>query len=228
MKTYKEILKSILNAFRQNLTPALCLLSVSFLIITGYYLIPSFNAMLEKLAKIKEQYGYGFAFFSTAVAGGFFPYLINVILKKTNESKLVFLMAFWGVKGVEIDFFYRIQAFWFGDNTRFLTIFTKTAVDQLIYTLFWAIPTMILFFTWTHNLNNPVNMKILLQKAFKPQNYFAFYFSNCMVWCPTVIIIYQLPLALQLPVQNIILCFWSLMVLFFTKAEKKQISEAAV
>ena len=36
-------------------------------------------------------------------------------------------------KGVEIDFVYRIQADLFGTELNWQTVFTKTAIDQLLY-----------------------------------------------------------------------------------------------
>jgi hypothetical protein len=40
--------------------------------------------------------------------------------------------------------------------------------------------------------------------------------ANWGVWIPTVICIYCLPTPLQLPIQNIVLCMWCLMILFIT------------
>jgi hypothetical protein len=40
--------------------------------------------------------------------------------------------------------------------------------------------------------------------------------SNWGVWIPAVSIIYMLPPALQLPLQNLVLCLWALMLIFLT------------
>jgi hypothetical protein len=42
------------------------------------------------------------------------------------------------------------------------------------------------------------------------------------VWIPTVSIVYSLPLALQFPLFNIVLCFWSLML---TTLSKEKVDE---
>ncbi|MEM1213057.1 MAG: hypothetical protein AAGI68_12265 [Planctomycetota bacterium] len=44
--------------------------------------------------------------------------------------------------------------------------------------------------------------------------------ANGMVWVPAVgavVVIDLLPLALQLPIQNLVLCFWSLMLIIQTR-----------
>ena len=40
--------------------------------------------------------------------------------------------------------------------------------------------------------------------------------ANWAIWIPAVAMIYSLPVALQLPVQNLILCFWVLILVVFT------------
>jgi len=47
--------------------------------------------------------------------------------------------------------------------------------------------------------------------------YLPMLIAGWLVWIPTVMLIYLFPLPLQLPFQNIILCFWSMILLFFTK-----------
>jgi FtsH-binding integral membrane protein len=37
------------------------------------------------------------------------------------------------------------------------------------------------------------------------------------VWVPAVAVIYLLPTALQLPLQNVVLCFFTLLVIFMTR-----------
>jgi hypothetical protein len=50
------------------------------------------------------------------------------------------------------------------------------------------------------------------------------------VWVPAVAIIFQLPTSLQLPLQNLVCCFYTLMVTFLTRpaaAEAKSITPAS-
>jgi hypothetical protein len=61
-----------------------------------------------------------------------------------------------------------------------------------------------------------------LKKDFFMNRVFPVLLSNWLVWIPSVIIIYNLPLELQLPVQNIILCFWSLMMSFLSLKDSQE------
>jgi hypothetical protein len=49
--------------------------------------------------------------------------------------------------------------------------------------------------------------------------------ANMGVWLPAVIIIYALPTPLQLPLQNIVLCFYTLIVAYQTGAKERKLSE---
>jgi hypothetical protein len=46
--------------------------------------------------------------------------------------------------------------------------------------------------------------------------------SNLGVWVPTVCIIYALPSALQLPLFNLVLCFFTLLLAHLAHTEKPQ------
>jgi hypothetical protein len=42
-------------------------------------------------------------------------------------------------------------------------------------------------------------------------------FSTWIVWLPTVAIVYSLPNVLQLPLSNLVLCFWCLLLSFISR-----------
>jgi hypothetical protein len=51
-------------------------------------------------------------------------------------------------------------------------------------------------------------------------------FSTWVVWIPAVSIVYSLPSALQLPIFNLVLCFWCLLLTFVTGSERQLIDGA--
>ncbi len=136
---------------------------------------------------------------------------------KSKFKVFLFVNIFWAVKGVEIDFFYRLQAGIFGNNNDFITVFYKTLVDQLIYAPLWAVPTMIAAYYYRDRGFRISGIFLEIKQNFFYKRMLPILLSGWMVWIPAVIIIYNLPLELQLPIQNIVLCFWSLMLSFLSK-----------
>ena len=49
---------------------------------------------------------------------------------------------------MEVDAFYRLQGFLFGQSNSFEVIFAKVFTDQFIYCVIWAAPTTAIFYGW--------------------------------------------------------------------------------
>ena len=216
----KELRNSI-NAAKANIVPGILLITLALFIIFSYFNIKEVKFIFVFLAALKLEYGYIFSFISTALFGGTIPFIFEILLKrdmgKSKFKVFLFVNIFWAVKGVEIDFFYRLQAGIFGNNNGFNTILCKTLVDQLIYLPLWAAPTMIAAYHYRDRGFRISGIFSELKDDFFYKRMLPILFSSWMVWVPAVILIYNLPLELQLPIQNIILCFWSLMLSFLSK-----------
>jgi hypothetical protein len=216
----KTSLRSSISAVKANIVPGMLLIAFALFIIFSYYYIKEAKFIFSFIAALKLEYGYIFSIFSTALFGGTIPFIFELFLKRDmGKSRLkfyLFLNIFWAVKGLEIDFFYRLQAGFFGNNSDFFTVFFKTLVDQLIYVPLWAAPTMIIAYHYRDRGFRISGIYSELKQDFLYKRMLPILFSGWMVWLPAVIIIYNLPLELQLPIQNIILCFWSLMMSFLS------------
>jgi len=211
-----------LVAAQANLMPGVVLSFFAVALLLSYWYVPTATAALEALAELKLRLGWPSVVISTAVFGAAIPWLVQrarpSVRAETRWSHLFFLMAFWGSKGLEIDLLYRLQALWFGQGSDATTLTIKTLVDQGIYCPFWAVPSTVLVYafkdagfswakTWT-----PV--RDLGGLRWFGREVVPVLISNAGVWIPAVLVIYCLPLALQLPVQNLVLCFWSLLLAF--------------
>ncbi len=132
---------------------------------------------------------------------------------------MIFYITFWAVKGIEIDILYRLQAFVFGDNTKGATIIAKVLVDQFIYSPLWAVPSLVLLYQWQAR-RFPLHTRwIKLNKKWYIDMILPVMLASWVVWIPTVAFIYCLKMPLQLPVQNVILCLWCLMLMVITKED---------
>ena len=143
-----------LRAARANLVPGLIVQAAMLVLVLGYYFNPSIREALAHLADLKGRCGYLFSFVAGAVAGGFLPEVLSVVvfnrgrIRRENFGNLVFGVLFWGVQGMIVDAFYRGQAWMFGTQISFQTVGVKVLVDQFVYNPFFAAPFGLMAYEW--------------------------------------------------------------------------------
>lgn len=199
-------------------------------VVLAYFFVPSFGALLDQLGALKSRWGYGYSAIATAVFGGLLPFLVlratGQIQGRSQLSTLVFLVAFWTWKGVEVDAFYRLQALLFGEGADAATILKKTIVDQLGYNSLWAAPTQTIFFLWKDSGFSLRRVRERLSVAPLWYQVLTVLLSGWVVWVPTVAIVYSLPSVLQVPLFNLVLCFWCLLLSFISRESNSLRPEA--
>ncbi|MEL7088826.1 MAG: Mpv17/PMP22 family protein, partial [Planctomycetota bacterium] len=110
---------------------------------------------------------------------------------------------------------YRLQAVWFGQGSDPGTLAKKILVDMGVYCPVWAVPSAVFAYAWAEKgfslTRTLAPIRRLGFRGWFGRDVLPVMISNWSVWVPAVCVIYCLPLALQLPVQNLVLCFWSLL-----------------
>lgn len=220
----RSLLAPGLLGLKKNLLPGLVLQACALVIVLGYAFIPTVREWLDVLGDVKTRYGYGYSALSTAVFGGVIPFFVlwnmGGVTRERFYRELLFFVGFWFWKGAEVDAFYRFQSLLFGSETDVSTIAAKAAVDQLLYNPLWATPTQVVFFLWKDSGFSLLNLRTNLRQISLLRRVAALLLSGWMVWIPTVTIVYSLPLALQIPLFNIVLCFWCLLLSFVVRSTK--------
>ncbi len=218
-----QLIKStIISALKKNLKPGLILQTFAGLIVAVYFFVPAAKPVFDALADLKQQYGLYYSALSTSLFGGLIPFLYLLLTKHYQQYKNTLAIAaiyliFWAYRGIEVDCLYRLQSFLFGDQLNFTTLFKKVLVDQFIYSAFWTAPLLSLLYTWiNHDLDWSKTRKAL-DKQFFTLTLPANIVSNWLVWIPAVSFIYAMPPNLQLPLANLVLCFWVLMLTVLNK-----------
>lgn len=222
-----------LSAWRQGVNatsavarPAIVLQIVAAAIVLGYYFHEPTRAVLEHVQRMKLAYGLPFAIFTTIIFGAWLPMLVRAAQRwyrreptGINRGDLLFFSLFWGEKGVEVDLLYRAQSHVFGDGPQIGLVVVKVFVDQFVYVPIWGIVTTVFFLKW-HDCNYSWRTT---WDALGPNWYVKKMFPVMLmcwfVWVPAVAVIYCLPLPLQLPIQNLVLCLWMLLLMFATKEQ---------
>ena len=216
-----------LAAAAANRGPALALWIFGVALVTAYYQVPLIHEALQTLRVWKEQWGLVFAAISTGIVGGLIPPLIGWLAKqpsvKLTAPYLISNLLFWAYKGIEVDLLYCGQAMLFGDSAHWSTVLPKVAVDQAIYAPAMGLTNTVLFYRWRKVNYSWSQFRERLDKRWFSRIILPTLVSNWFVWIPACALVYLLPLGLQLPIQNLILCFWVLILVFLTDAEKDEI-----
>ncbi|MBW8887060.1 MAG: hypothetical protein JF616_04800 [Fibrobacteres bacterium] len=196
--------------------PGLVLQAFAIALVAAYYWHAPTRSALDGLAAVKSRFGYAYSMLSTALFGGAIPFLymrLNSGTRKvTPGSHGPFYLAFWAYKGFEVDLFYRIQGWLFGNLPTPRTIAEKVVVDQFVYCVLISMPFTVIAFFWKDTGFDWKRLRALNLPGFLKATLPVALLGTWIVWIPAVTVIYCLPPALQIPLFNIVLCFYALMI----------------
>lgn len=196
--------------------PGIFLWVIGLAVVYAYYNLKGAGDVFAKIIELKETHGYLYSGISTAVFGGLIPFLYLWKTGKVPVGKTLawglFFVIYWTIRGIEVDAFYRLQSWLFGDEPTWQNVLVKVVVDQFVYCIIWSAPLTAMAYGWK-------DAGFSWQK-FRPRINREMFFveipgvllSIWIVWIPATAIIYSLPLALQVPLFNLVLCFFVLLV----------------
>ena len=212
---------------KRNARLGLSLQLVALGIVLGYYLVPDIRAMLDLVGELKASHGYGYSALATALFGGIVPYGVLLATRRVSSNRLLaelaFYVGFWVWKGVEVDALYRAQGWLFGNTAAVGVVAAKVAVDQFIYNPLWAAPTQAVCYLWKDAGFSVVRLRERLRQEPLWRRVVVVLASTWVVWIPAVAIIYALPAPLQVPLFNLVLCFWSVLLAFISSRQAERL-----
>lgn len=210
----QQSFKEGFQAMRVNFLPACFLWTFGGIILLAYYFTPQSRFIFDAIESTKSDWGIIYMFLSTGFFGAILPGLFSIFLlkdKNSNLSSIFILFLFWGIKGIEVEYFYLFQAFAFGDS-----VMLKTLFDQLIYVPIWGLTSVVLFYHFYGCKFNPKVFCHTLGKHWYRDRVIKVLLPNWSVWTPAIMLIYLLPQPLQLPLQNLTLAFWVMVLAYLS------------
>jgi hypothetical protein len=205
-----------LRAARAHLVPGLVLQALAIALVVAYYRHAPTHAALDSLAAFRERTGWLYGIVATALFGGVLPFVYLKLDPATRGrytlAQGAFLLVFWSYKGFEVDLWYRVLNHVVGPGHGAATVATKMFLDQFVYCPVWAVPSEALLYLWCETHFDTARVRA----DFRASGWYArrslpLLIGNLGVWLPAVCAIYALPLPLQLPLFNLVLCFFTLM-----------------
>ena len=221
--------RAAVNALRTNLIPGLLLQSVMAAMGIAYLCHPDSRHAFEALALLRSSWGLLFSFLGTAFGSAILPELLRPILPSSANSgqevpelgsRLLFGIPFWGLIGMQVDLFYRLQYNLFGPSDSGGVIVKKVLVDAFIYCPLLAIPQVVCIFLWRDHGFTFAGFRGHSPIPFYALKIFPVLMANWMVWIPLICIIYALPTALGIPFFIVAQSFWVMVLTTLSQREK--------
>ena len=205
------------RAARANLVPGLVLQAIAVAVVVAYYRSAVFHGMLQHVADWQDRYGIGFTMGMRTVFNGivpaFFCALVPGLRVRRPWAALVFGMVWWGFMGANVHVFYALQARLWGAEAGVATVLLKTATDMLIYSPFYASIITAVAHLWQDQNYSWRATRLQLGPGWYRRIVLPNQVPGWTFWAPSVMVLYSLPTALQMPMSALLGCFWALMCL---------------
>lgn len=222
----REAFRLGVGAARRNLLPGSVLWVFGIALVVLYYRSETVAGWLNVIGEIKVAHSPWIGMLSTAIFGSVIPWLAQLAFlppeKRQPLRRLPGFFLFWALQGYQVDVLYRLQDSWFGAGRNFMTIFQKMVVDEFIWVPFLAVPQIVMAYLFIENDASPARFRAALQRRSFLQRGIPLMIANWAVWIPTCSMVYLFPLPLQLPLMNIVLGMWCLIILFFSEDESDE------
>ena len=205
-------------AAKANFLPGLILQVAALAVVVAYYASPGFHGILQRLGDWQDRFGMAFSVWTRVVTNGVVPALFCALTPglrlRRPWAALLFGMAWWGAMGALTHVFYAFQAWLWGAEAGFATVLLKTATDMLVYSPFLASPINAVAHLWQ---DENYSLRATRLQLAAPRWYRRIVLPNQVpgwtFWTPSVMVLYSLPTALQMPMAALLGCFWALMCL---------------
>ncbi|MHB8635687.1 MAG: hypothetical protein ACYC96_04355 [Fimbriimonadaceae bacterium] len=223
--SFREAVRPGIDAVRRHWPPLVVIQVAAVALVISYYRLPGLRAAAHHASDLKVRYGVWFAFALGMLAGGVVPELAKLVtgdrrrFDRTWLADSTFNSLVYGVVGVQVDLFYRLQAFTFGPDHGLKTLIVKTAVDMGLFAPIISIPTATLLYAWRRER---FQIRRVLGDGLRP-----FFLKQIMpglipcwfFWTPVLFCTYGMPPNLQLCFSMLAEAAWSIVFIFIAKQD---------
>lgn len=221
-----------LRSCRELALPAAALLSAGTALVVAYYHVPPVTSALARVGELKRSAGIGFPVFSGMLLSGLVPWLFRMALPALRPARplaeLLFGLLWWAPMIVIVDAFYRLLGHLL-DGLGWpvaALVCAKVCLDMFVFTALFASPANALAHLWKDLGFDLRRLRANLRPGWYSRLVLPNLVPNYMVWFPGVTLVYAMPADLQLPMANLIGCFWALMCLQIAANSRSRLAPA--
>ncbi len=223
-----------LRSCRELALPALVLLAAGTALVVAYYRVPAVAEAMSRVGALKRDAGVLFPVFAGMALSGLIPWLFRMAIPALRPERplaeLLFGLLWWPPMCVVIDAFYRLLGHLY-DGLGWpvgVLVLVKVFTDMFGFTAFFASPANALAHLWKDLGFDFRRLRANLGAGWYSRLVLPNLIPNFMVWFPGVTLVYAMPCDLQLPMANLIGCFWSLMCLQIASHSKARLAPSGV
>jgi hypothetical protein len=200
---------------RANALPGLVIVLVAAMVVMAYYLSAEVHGLLESLQALRERSGLWFSMAASAVGAGLIPGLYLILIGQSRKGPaawvdLGYTTLVWVVSTITIDRFYVFQNWLWGPAITLPVILGKVAVDQFIFTPLIGLQIPAIGFRLRDSGYSLAAIGNALRNQWLLTVIIPMLVACWLTWIPGTLVIYSLPLPLQVPMMILIQCFFSL------------------
>lgn len=214
-----------LEAFKLYWPAILLIQAFALALLICYYSVEGSRGIFNTVASWKENGGYLFASITTIISGGVLPELLKRTLRpagvsppKTSELLHQFIM--WAYLGILVDGLYRLLNHLYGSGTDPLTLLYKVLSDQLLFSPFFSLPSMVI---WFMIYESGYSLKRFFRKLSLKgvyQRVLPLWATSLIFWPVMLLIIFSLPQVLQFPLFLFGNAAFSILMIFILRHQK--------
>ncbi|MFN8383805.1 MAG: hypothetical protein U0V02_17845 [Anaerolineales bacterium] len=224
----KRILESARNGWlgaKENLIPGLVIIFFAALLVASYYTFSSVRDALVGLQSLRTSWGLGFSMLTSAIGAGFIPGLYLMAVGKSQRNgrgflDLLFTSLVWATNMIWVDYFYQFQDWFWGPSLTFGIIISKMLLDQFAFTPFLSIQHVALGFRLRDLNYDFKSLGSALRDDWVIKVIIPMMVNCWLTWIPGTLVVYSLPLPLQIPLMVLIQCFFALEMAFVSSKMK--------
>lgn len=212
-----------LRAVANQWKPFLFIQALAVVCVLAYYQSQPFQRAADILQGWKVAGGLPFAFFAGAVAGGLVPELAKMATRTAEGhgwsrwGRVFWTALVFGLVGVFVDAFYKVQALIFGTGIDPLTLAYKTAFDMLCFSPFFCIPFEVVALQWPERRFRVAEFFRVFGWSAYRENVLPALIPCWAFWIPVLVCVYAMPLNLQFVFAIFAEAAWSLIVVFVAR-----------
>ena len=192
------------------------------MLVVSYYHSVGLRDFAAGVSALKLRYGIWFAACAGFCAGGLVPEIAKLAtggLRKFNKAWIAttFFNGFvYAIVAIQVDLFYRLQAFLFGPQHDIRTLVIKTAVDMGLFAPIISIPSATVLLVWRRNRFSLRPMFTDGLRVFILRDVIPGLIPCWFFWTPVLFCTYSMPVDLQLVFSTLMEAAWSIVFIFIS------------
>lgn len=193
-------------------------------VVLCYFYMEGASTFFGSVADWKNRGGLLFVAVSTVISGGLVPEILKRFFRPTDArppslGELSHQFVMWGILGVLVDRFYKLQSYLFGDANNASTLIPKVLLDQLAFTPLMGLPFIVLWFMLYENRYSLRAWMRALSFHEITRRVLPLWLTCLGFWPVMLLIVYSLPSDLQFPLFLFGNAAYSMLMIFIARRQ---------